>query len=340
MRASRLHLRAGGYSVVEFMVAMAIGVVVIAALAALYAGITRSNVALANASQQLQNGSYGVRFIAEDLRHAGYYGGAFSALPAPLVLPDPCQTSDVAALRAALVFPVQGYDAPAASPLACIPASDFVPGTDVLVVRRASTVASTLVGLNAQDIYIQNNNDWTSANNPTLNLGLAANFPLLNRDGATPADVYKYYVRIYYVSPCHLFAAGASACSAAADAGRPVPTLKMLELSAGSGGAVMSSIALAEGVENMQVDYGIDTTDQGAAHNFVTVPASLADWGNVTEIKLSLLVRNPQATAGYVDTKTYSLGLAAQVTPGGAFKRHVFTEHVRLTNVSERREAP
>lgn len=332
-----------GFSLVEFMVAIAVGLVVLAVVVALYSSMSRSSAALTNASQEIQNGGYAVRSLADDLRHAGYYGGAYSPLTSALAaLPDPCETNDMVALRAALALPVQGYDAPATAPIACIPAADFVPGTDVLVLRRASTVITPVAGLNAQDVYLQNNNDWTDANNPVLNRGVAANFALLNRDGATPADIHKYFVRVYYVSRCHLYATGATACSAAADGGRPVPTLRMLELGVGSGGggAQMSSIALAEGVENFQVDYGVDSSGQGTAQNFVTSPASLADWSNVTEIKLNFLVRNPQATPGYADTKTYTLGLATPITPGGAFKRHVFTEHVRLTNVAEGREAP
>jgi len=340
MRADIKQAYSQAFSLIELMVAITVGLVVVAVVVALYGSMTRSNAALTNASQELQNGSYGIKFLADDLRHAGYYGGAYSPGPAAVALPDPCETTNIAALRAAMVLPVQGYDASAASPIACMPASDFVPGTDVLVVRRASTVATTLGSLSAQDVYIQNNSDWTDANNPTLNLGVAGNFALLQRDGATPADINKYYVRVYYVSPCHVYAAGATSCTPSADGGRPIPTLKMLELSAGSGGAVMAAIALAEGVENFQVDYGIDSSGRGVAQNFVTSPAALADWGNVTEVNLNLLVRNPQATPGYADTKTYSLGLAGTVTPGGAFKRHVFTEHVRLTNVAEAREVP
>jgi type IV pilus assembly protein PilW len=323
------------------MVAMAVGLVLLGAIISLYTTMTRSNAALANASQELQNGSYAVKFLADDLRHAGFYGGAYSAtLGALIALPDPCETADVGSLRNALALPVQGYDSSVAVPVNCIPASDFVPGTDVLVLRRASTVVTVPANLSAQDVYIQNNSDVTDASNPALNLGLVANFPLLQRDGTTRAEIRKYYVRIYYISPCDRFAAGAEACSVSADRGRPVPTLKMLELTSGSGGTSMKSIALAEGVENFQVDYGIDASGQGTAQNFVTIPASLAEWANVAEIKLNLLVRNPLATPAYVDAKTYTLGLAPAVTPGGPFKRHVFTQHVRLTNVAEAREAP
>src|SRR5215207_6430941 len=132
-----------GFSLVEFMVAIAVGLIVLAVVVALYSNMTRSSVALTNASQQLQNGSYAIRFLADDVHHAGYYGGAYTAAPGILAaLPDPCETSDVILLRAALALSVQGYDAAAAAPISCIPAADFVAGTDVLVVRRASTVAT------------------------------------------------------------------------------------------------------------------------------------------------------------------------------------------------------
>jgi len=329
-----------GLSLIELMVAMALGLLVIGVVTALYSNMTSSNAALTNASQQLQNGSYAMGFLSQELRHAGYYGEAYTASTAPAALPDPCITADVVALRAALTFPIQGYDAPVASPITCIQPADFVPGTDVLVLRRVSTQLTALASLDSQQIYVQNNNDWTDANNPIVNVGVVANFTLLAKDGVTSADLRQYQLRIYYVSPCHRYAAGATACSAGADGGRPVPTLRMLELTAGAGGARLDSIALAEGVENLQIDYGVDSAGQGAAQDFVTNPAGLADWGNVTEVKLNLLVRNPQATPGHVDAKTYNLGLSGAVTPAGAFKRHVYTQHVRLNNLGAAREAP
>src|SRR5262245_52607806 len=254
MRTPSRHLFMRGFSLVEFMVAIALGLIVMSAVVAVYTSTSRNSAALSNASQELQNGSYAIRFLAEDLRHAGYYGGAYATLAAPAALPDPCVTGNVAALQAALALPVQGYDAPGAPPVNCIPASDFVPGTDVLVVRRASTVATAPASLTAQDLYLQSNDDWTNVGNPILNTGVAANFALLKKDGVTLADIRKYYVRIYYVSPCHLYAPGAASCDATADAGQPVPTLKMLELGVAGVGTQMNSIALAEGVENLQVD--------------------------------------------------------------------------------------
>jgi type IV pilus assembly protein PilW len=226
-----------GFTIIELMVSLTIGLIILAGMTALFAGpIARTGTS--NAAQQIENGSYAISALAEDLRHAGYYGGAYLIQAAPpAALPDPCMTNNAAALTAALAFPVQGYDAPGAAPVGCIPAADFVPGTDVIVVRRASTTVTALASLDASDMYIQNNNDWTSASNPTVGLGLAANFPLLKKDGLSPADVRKYYVRIYYIGACNLYAPGASTCTPAADGGVPIPTLKMLELGLDPGGA-------------------------------------------------------------------------------------------------------
>src|SRR2546430_11077705 len=65
-------------------------------------------------------------------------------LTVPGVLPDPCETANMAALRNAAAFSVQGYDAPASSPITtCLPAANHLAGTDVLVVRRARDRKST-----------------------------------------------------------------------------------------------------------------------------------------------------------------------------------------------------
>ena len=58
-------------------------------------------------------------------------------------------------------------------------------------------------------------------------------------------------------------------------------------------------------------------------------------------LRLHLLARNNEKSPGYQDNKTYSLGLSGTVTPAGGdaqFKRHVFSQAVRVVNVSARRD--
>ena len=61
----------------------------------------------------------------------------------------------------------------------------------------------------------------------------------------------------------------------------------------------------------------------------------------VIDRRAHILARNIEATPGYTDVKTYTLGAATPYTPAGAdvhYRRHVYSELVRLNNPSGRRE--
>ena len=61
-------------------------------------------------------------------------------------------------------------------------------------------------------------------------------------------------------------------------------------------------------------------------------------------IRLHVLARNLATTVGFNDIKSYQMGSDANPNLIGpfndAYKRHAFTEVVRVTNVSQRKEKP
>ncbi len=374
----RMPTRQSGFTLAELMVGMTIGLLVLSGVTSAYLASSRAGNASQESSEQVENGQQAIEFISYDLRHAGYFGQT-SSLPAPgAALPDPCETADLAALFNAMAFPVQAYNAPAATPLNCLGAADFVPGTDILVVRRASSepLAPTDVPqLGA--IYIQANTgaaelqvgDDTSAIGTTLKAdGTAAT--IFNRDGATAAPIQRLLVHIYFIAPCAMPANGGASCTGALDdEGNPIPTLKRLELSAAGGAAQMTIVPLVAGVENMQFDFGLDNlpstvdtitgligdgtpdcedADPGSRANVgvtagcpVANPGAVVEWTNVVHAETHILARGYRPSANYADGKTYNLGLGlSALTPGGAFKRHAYSSTVRITNVSARREIP
>jgi type IV pilus assembly protein PilW len=275
-------------------------------------------------------------------------------------------------------FPVQGYDSPAATPLSCLDAADFVPGTDILVVRRAHSEALAPTDMpEAGVIYLQANTTQGE-----LQLGKAdgaigttrtadgKTATILRKDGVTAAEIQRYEVNIYFVAPCAIPQGGGDHCTGPGDdGGSPIPTLKRLELAAEGGNTVLRIVPLVAGIENFQVDYGVDEwpaaadsltgmagdgapdcedTDPGSAGNLAFTPGcasgnpgGTAGWANAVQVKVHLLARNTAQTTGYVEDKTYTLGLGTTVDrPAGAYKRHVYTSSVRLNNVSGRREIP
>ena len=351
-RANRaaLRRRQRGLSLIEFMVSITIGLILVAGLTLLFAQQSSTQAELEKSSRQIENGRFAMQLLRQDLQLAGYYGEFFNtgSLAIPGAIPDPCQ-SGAAELTAAMAFPVQGYDAPAgtmpASMATCaLDPANHLAGTDILVVRHAE-IDALATGLTVGQAYLQ---AGLTASKLELRqvLGISTSttidttvFNLIRKDD-TVAPVRPYSVHVYYVSPCSVPANGAT-CSVANtdDGGVSVPTLKRLELVAEAGVAKFRSVPLVEGIENMQIDFGFDSTADGTPDSYATDAAAVADWGDLMAVRIHLLARNNERSAGYKDDKTYNLGLAgATLATNDGFKRHVFSQTVRLVNPSARRE--
>lgn len=332
-----------GFSLVEMMVAMTIGLALLTVLALLFANSSRAQKEITMSAQQVENGRYALELLSDNLRHAGYYGYYFS-LPAASALVDPCSLTQ-ADLRSGIALPIQGYDSPTSSPLSCLDDANHVPGTDVVVIRRASTVVTASGSLTGNLFYVQATASPNLATNPVVAIGSSASFNLTVRNGSggnVAAPIRQLETHIYFVSPCsNPTGSSNTVCISTDDGGRPIPTLKRMELTVDSGGATaMVTYPLVEGIENFQVEYGVDSDNDGAPNGaFLSVPAVVTDWQNVMAARVYVLARNTEMTAGYTDNKTYALG-GTTVTPGGQFKRHLYSSVIRVKNQSERREVP
>jgi type IV pilus assembly protein PilW len=325
------------------MIGITIGLFLLIGVVSVFSNSNRVYTELNQASQQIENGRFAVQILADDVAHAGFYGRYYGALPVPALLPNPCEKADMDVLRTGAALHIQGYNAPASSPITtCVPVANHVAGTDILVVRRADSTVTASGSLTAAQVYVQANADPNESLNPIIKLGSAANFTLLNRDATTLAPIRKYHVHIYFVAPCSVPTGGGTVCTGATDdGGRPIPTLKRLELTLNSAGNLdMVLTPLVEGIENLQVDYGLDTDADGAPNGaYVAAPASVADWQNVVAVRLNVLARNVEPSGGYTDTKQYDMGVVGLITPGGGYKRHVYNAVVRVINPSARRDS-
>ena len=107
--------RQGGFSLVELMVAVTLGLLVMSVLAMAFVGSSQARRDTDQGSRQIENGRYAMQLMSEDLALAGYYA-EFDPWPltTPAAKPDPCAT-DVATLKTAMPLHVQGYDNPTAA---------------------------------------------------------------------------------------------------------------------------------------------------------------------------------------------------------------------------------
>ena len=351
--------RTRGFTLVELMVSITLGLLLLSGLMTVFMASNRAQAELKSASDSTGNGSYAMRMLADDLSAAGFYG-QFWALPEPGgALPDPCDVT-LAALEAGLAFPVQGYNNPVSSPVSCLGNNDYVPGTDVVVVRRAESAPLAPADVPVtNEVYLQGLAQVASVQfgAGTVPVGTTKNATgatstLFRKDGLTAAEIRKYVVNIYFIAPCSTPADGSTSCTGAADdGGNPVPTLKRLELTAVSGATTFRIVPLVEGIQALQFDYGVDSAPaalngftglpgDGSPDAYVAAPL-LAEWPSVVSVRVSLISRSLSRSPGYTDAKTYDLGTAGTVGPfNDAFRRHLFTSAVRLANISGRREIP
>jgi type IV pilus assembly protein PilW len=335
-----------GLSLIELMISITIGLLILVALSTLFINQSKARVELDKSNRMIDNGRYALDLLSDNLRLAGYYGEFVPAtgIPAiPASLPDPCSTS-AADMAAALQLAVQGYEA--ASPTSSISSPPcgltyttgnelltMKPGSDILVIRRASTATPTVYNstsaLNGIH-YLQVSQcqyDLTPYKIDTV----VANFTLRQKTctatSTTPyADLRQFVVQVYFVSPNNKVIGGV---------GDGIPTLKRRELDPTT--HVFVTTPLVEGIDFMQLEYGLDTSNDGVADSYVAAPA-VTDWPNVVSVKMHILARNTETTKNYTDTKTYSLGLAGTVGTNDAYKRHAYTQYIRLVNVAGRRE--
>jgi type IV pilus assembly protein PilW len=342
------------------MVAVALGMLIVAGMLALVALNSSNRAELDKAGRQIENGRFAIQKLSEDIQNAGYFGDYYSAprpgqagFPTALLLPAACSTT-ATVLATAASFPVQGYanvsTTDRSSLLPCIPEADFLPGSNVLVVRFASPVAALTDGWSSSS-PLENDVMYLQANVSDIVFGTkaqAANFTLQNNTAASlaAAPVHRLVTRIYFVGNCGRFAAGQTSCTSAADGGLPVPSLRMVEMGAGSAGAGAAfssrSVAIAEGIEVLEFDYGIDADGDGAVSSLSRTP-TVDQFGNVLAVRVSLIARNSEPTAGYVDDKVYVVGsrypVGTEFNPAAKnFKRHQFQATVRVVNAALRRD--
>ena len=325
-----------GFSLIELMVALVIAAIILLGMAAFFVTSSRDFAETERVSRQIENGRYAASVLSEDIRHAGFYGEvgnvinlpAGSSIALPGALPNPCDTA-LANVKAAMSLPVQGVDNAAPN---CL--TDYVAGTDVLVVRHSNSETIPAASAVANGFYTQ---VAFCPSAPIVFQMAQSGFTLQNSDCATNAPVRQYHVSIYYVGSCSIATGSNGFC---ANSDTALPTLKRAELIPGG---TIQATPLVEGIENMQLEYGLDTNGDGNPDTYTANPTTVVQWSQVVTIRLHLLARNTDQTPGFTDTKTYTLGLQADgtannVTPGGPFRRHNYTQLVRVQNPSQRLE--
>ena len=333
--------RCAGFSLVELMVALVLGLVIMAGVLSIFVGMSQSVRTETAISRLQENARFGLEKLSVDVRQAGFTGcvstinvlldtTAASYSPALYDLSRALSgweytgtgpaTTFTSTTLAATGVPVGNWDDAAGADLDASFQNQVVPGSDVLIVRHAGPpldlVADGNTPVNAADVNLKKPSgvpqDTIVLISDCAGADLFQNRSIgtahkLNRDigGSAPGNVNPASQNFSheYDGTLQVYTFSISAYYiGTGDSGEP--TLFRRTYPRGDAGETEE---LIDGVETMQVRYGEDTDGDRIADVY-RAANTVGDWARVVSVKLGLLLRQRDEGRGEVDTATYGVG--------------------------------
>jgi type IV pilus assembly protein PilW len=315
--------RQTGLTLIELMIVMVLALAVSAAILNVFASNRQSFKQAENILRMQDDARHALRELALDLSMAGHYA---DLLFPGAVTPDPtlsvgtdCGPAGMANWIYRLRDPATANNlsitaidnvtvASANAAHSCIGGAELATGTDIVAIKRVAGTASAAPV--AGQVYLRTNGT----------VGLLYEEPVAAPAVAVPAPFaeWEYRPRIYYIR------------NFADTAGDDIPTLCRKTLAAAP--ATVVTECLAVGIENMQLQYGIDTGDNGNPNMFLDNP-SLEQLQAAVAVRITLLARTADPEPGYTNSKTYMVGNAPPHTPADSYRRRVLTMTVGIKNL-------
>ena len=343
-----------GFTLVELMIGMTIGLIVLLGLTVFFSYNSRNQHDLERSIGRLENARFALDTLTEDLLHAGYYAQhvpgnattyqAIVPCPEPLIPPNPDNPWNLGWNAAATRMPpaVQGFmaDEDDGTQDCLTGLRDKVDKTELITVTHAETGdpdPDLRDETKTTDLYIQtkgadaNTLATSCAPDPQVIVatGPASNFVLKNAACNAFNNVHRLSQRTYFLSKCN-------DCTN----NDGIPSLKRVERIGGS--FVVNTVA--EGVEQLQFEYGVDTDGDGQVDEVLPFAGITAvdpyEWRNVMAVRVHMLTRSSLPDPGHKEERSFQMG-ALILTPAdlpSGFKRTLLTTTVPLTNVTGRRE--
>ena len=309
-----------GFSLIEVMISVTIGLVILGGLVTVLSTSASNSKTNDRTSELMTNGRYALDSIKQELRQAGFRGYTFATPSTPSTnlgtFAGECLESGEAAGSFVINIKQSVWGANDTNPFSsnCIPTANFASLNDVLVIRRVASLPSTTYAAGA--IYFR-------SSYVVGELFRGTTFPTINFSvGLVPLADFALQTYVYYISPF----------TNSATESPLVPALYRVALT--NSGAMQAEL-VASGIEHMQVQYGRVTTAPSTQYFDSIVGSSsttsATGWDDVTSVRVWLLARNSTTEAGYIDPNVYQLG-DQTYTPNDNYRRQVFSTVVQLRN--------
>ncbi|PJG59411.1 PilW family protein [Aeromonas cavernicola] len=318
-----------GFTLVEWLIAMLIGLFLLAGVFTLFVMSRSSSEDTFDQSELQENGRLAIRLISQDIKWAGFFGaytGQSTQVGPSLSLSNgstilansDCLDERSVGSLPSTTGPARGLwvsrvpTSKILAGLACIPAADRVANSDVISIKRliGRPVPAT-EGLNANRFYMAANSQEARIikGNETR--------PLFGANNESQIWEYQHY--IYYLSQ---------------ESGMPVLRKRYLTV---NGGSSLIGGAMAEGVEHMVLMFGVDDSvipDGRIDRYLATDQITAQGWneGRIVGVRLFLLIRAADASSNYQNNNRYQLGNMTVNGGGDGYRRLLLESSIALRN--------
>lgn len=372
MKTSRQRHAKGGYSLVELLVAVAVGMALMGAVAQVFVS-NKVGFQLQNDFSFMQdNARYALASLDYHIRMADHWGGVeasqvnVTAASVAGITDAYCSTTWVLPTAGTDVDGVTGYDGGSSFPVPnCthtgLNNSDYAPNTDVLILRYAhpdaalafnastsysagdyATSGTTLyqriaAGSGAWDV-----SEWdTLDNTPALRSSagergeflISSGLGALTYPSALPDSTHTFNF-LYKAYAFFIRNCSDQGADNVCDASDDDgdPIPTLAMLTLSAGTVIQEE--LVEGVEQMQFSYGVDSDGDGSADRYYAATA-ITDWTDVVTVRMSLIVQADRSDASFTDGNTYAMAGSYSYTPATSEQnrhRKLFTKVVQIRN--------
>lgn len=318
-------IRHNGFTLVELMVALALGLIISGAAILLYLESKRSYTQDEEMARLQENARFALDYLKREISLSGFYAGVpdtSTLFPATVVTDCDAGGGDwVLNLNNPLELVNEAPNGGTLTTLngttfSCIPAGDLQDTTDIIAIKRTADRATmengSATGTVTQQQWYLKKYDYTTLSWSYLTSGI----PSDEATAGSTYDYWQYYTSIYYVRDYSI------------TNGDDIPTLCAVSLV----NSEMTNRCLIEGIEDIQLEVGIDSDGDDIVDQYKNAPTA-ADFANALSVRLYLLARSINEVPGYTNSKRYHLGVKTINPYNDGYIRRVFSTTIKLRNV-------
>lgn len=322
----RLPAHQRGMSLVEILVAITLGLLLVAALVQMFASSNQGYRLQTSSGRLQENARFATDYLAHSIRQADFWDGVKpEAITDFSDVADPNAAPCTEAWMAAYTFGVQGWDGATASPLLECTGGDYVADSDVLVLRYADP--DDYISTDILEDPANTDDELSTGGRLFVRTQVGATgllFHVTNRidaiaalpsDGTSPISNYRYSAQVFYLKTQN-----------------DVPTLYRRRL---QDSETPSNDPLVDGVEQLKFLYGIDSNDDEAVDRYLSASAlTPSQWAQVVMVRLTAVIRG-DALDQFKDENSYPMTPSYSFTPASEhqhLQRRLFVEDIQIRN--------